>query len=135
MILFIDTADNKIIRLEIRRGREIMVREEIGAEYAQGEKLLPAIRAMFREDGIDAAKIERIVVENRGKSFTALRVGVVTANALGYALGIPVSGVGGGKARATGKERKEGGAFGPEITVVRPDYGREPNITARKERI
>jgi len=47
---------------------------------------------------------------------------VVTANALGYALGIPVKG--GQKSEVKSKK----------FSVVEPFYDREPEITARKKK-
>ncbi|MFH0973018.1 MAG: hypothetical protein V1768_03475 [Patescibacteria group bacterium] len=58
----------------------------------QAEKLLPAIDKLLKKNKIKLSDIKKIQVENQGGSFTALRIGVVTANALGYALGIPVEG-------------------------------------------
>ena len=63
------------------------------------------------------AAIKKIVVVNVGESFTALRIGVLTANALGYALGIPVISNQGTVATKLKK-----------FSVVAPIYQREPNI-------
>ena len=63
-----------------------------------------------------------ITVASKGDAstgFTALRIGVVTANALGYGLGIPVRGLG-GKVKS---KRLSG------FDVTRPIYNRKPNIT------
>ncbi|HPW05950.1 MAG TPA: hypothetical protein PLA05_03260, partial [bacterium] len=58
-----------------------------------------------------------IRVQNEGGSFTSLRIGVLTANALAYALGIPVTPLNGGKSF-----KFVGGQ------AVRPKYQSEPNI-------
>lgn len=69
---------------------QLIVRQKIKAPRQQAEKLLPAIDRMLRTKKIKLNAIKKIVVVNRGGSFTSLRIGVLTANALGYALKIPV---------------------------------------------
>jgi hypothetical protein len=61
-------------------------------ERASGEKLLLAIDEIIKEAKIKLTDLKKIEVENKGGSFTSLRVGVTVANALGFALGILVEG-------------------------------------------
>jgi hypothetical protein len=58
-------------------------------------------------------------VENKGGTFTSVRIGIVVANALGYAWGVPVTGT-----VTTGPEKPVNG-----YSIVRPVYDQEPNIT------
>jgi tRNA threonylcarbamoyl adenosine modification protein YeaZ len=58
-----------------------------------GELLLPAVLAACGDAGATLQDVEAIVVGTGPGPFTGLRVGMVTAAALGDALGIPVHGV------------------------------------------
>ncbi|MDP2708742.1 MAG: hypothetical protein Q8O93_01655 [bacterium] len=110
MILYIDTTKNDLIEIGLKKGGEFVARKKIKAERRQAEKLLPAVEKMLKAAKLKLSGIKKIEVENRGGSFTSLRVGVVTANALGYALGIGVNGK----------------------RIVEPEYDREPEITEKK---
>ncbi|HTX87212.1 MAG TPA: tRNA (adenosine(37)-N6)-threonylcarbamoyltransferase complex dimerization subunit type 1 TsaB [Candidatus Nanoarchaeia archaeon] len=116
MILFIDTTDNAEIEVGLSDGGRILSSQKIPAERQQGEKLLPAIENVLRKKKIKLSELEAIEVKNRGGSFTSLRVGVAAANALGFALGIPVRGTVGTAKTVDG------------IDIVEPKYGREPDI-------
>ncbi|MFP5019857.1 tRNA (adenosine(37)-N6)-threonylcarbamoyltransferase complex dimerization subunit type 1 TsaB [Pseudonocardia phyllosphaerae] len=58
-----------------------------------GELLMPAVRALCAETGRDLAEVDAVVVGAGPGPFTGLRVGIVSAAALGDALGVPVHGV------------------------------------------
>lgn len=100
MILSINTTNRDKIGIALREGDRVVVRKEFEAKYSQAEKLLPAIDKMLASKKIKLSDLAAIKVASKGDastSFTALRIGVVTANALGYALGIPVRGRSGAK--------------------------------------
>jgi len=96
--------------------------KKIKAERQEAEKLLPAVEALLKNKKRSLKQIKKIEVANRGGSFTSLRVGVVTANALAYALGIDVEG------------NKKSKAKNKKFSVVEPFYDREPEITVRKKK-
>jgi len=110
MILLINTGQNDIIRLGLEKNGKAVIGAEVAAKYAQAELLLPTIDKMLGKAGVKLREITGINVASKGEGFTALRIGVLTANALGYALNIPVNG---------GK---------PGESIVHPLYNREPNI-------
>ena len=126
MKLSIDTTDNKkmTIGLADESGKNLVVKE-IATDFNQAEKLLPSVIRIIDSKKTDLKKIKKIVVPNTGGSFTSLRIGVVTANALGYALNIPVEG-------EKVKPRPETGEEMMDFDVVEPLYSREPNITIKK---
>ena len=107
MFLRIDTTHQKLIKVGLKRlpdkssGGDI--EDELSGENEYGSQvLLPLIEKLLvkqiqtrlHPQGVGSIwdQLERIEVETGLGSFTGLRVGVAIANALGYALGIPVNG-------------------------------------------
>ena len=122
MILSINTTNKDKIEIVLKRGESVLARKEFEAKYAQAEKLLPAIKKMLVSRKIKPNDLKAVEIANKGGAdtgFTALRIGVVTANALGYALGIPVRG-----AAKKAKSKKFS-----RFDVIEPVYDKEPNIT------
>lgn len=132
MILYINTINTDKIEVAIKDGESILDSKIVPAHRAQAEKLLPLIDEMLKRNKISFKDVEKIQVVNVGddsSSFTALRIGVVTANAFGYALNIPVEGIGQEGRKLRKKENKSG------FDVVEPVYSRGPNITKKKKNI
>ncbi|OGF27592.1 hypothetical protein A2303_02905 [Candidatus Falkowbacteria bacterium RIFOXYB2_FULL_47_14] len=119
MDLFIDTTQDHNIALHLKEGTRVISRKKFSAKYSQAEKLLPAIKKILDKNKYRLKDIAKIIVCNHGGGFTALRIGVVTANALGYALGVPVTN------DKVANTKKNTGKF----SVIKPEYDREPNIT------
>jgi len=125
MILYINTTKKDLVEVGVKQNGKILALKEFPAKRAQAEVLLPAVKKMLAICKIKLSDLKEIEVENgksaltkdgtkpAGVSFTALRIGIVTANALGYALGIPV--------KSGGKALKS--------NIVKPIYYSEPNIT------
>lgn len=122
MILSIDTTDNVNIKVSLEGEGRIWADLLIPAVRAQAEELLPAIAKVLAKSKAKLKEIEKIKVANQGGSFTSLRIGVTTANALGYALGRPVFG-----------QEKGGAQETNGLMVVKPYYDREPNIGKQKD--
>jgi tRNA A37 threonylcarbamoyladenosine modification protein TsaB len=123
MILFINTTNKNKIEIALKEEGSVLARKEFEAKHSQAEKLLPEIEKMLKGKKIKLSDISGIEVANVSQEdtgFTSLRIGVVTANALGYALGVPVK----GKSQNKIKQEKL-----LEFDVVKPIYNREPNIT------
>ena len=90
-ILIIDTSDNKKVKVGIRiNGEEDGIHQEVGREKAQA--VLPLLDQLLREHQLKLREITGIEVNTGPGSFTGLRVGISIANALGYALHIPING-------------------------------------------
>ncbi len=119
MDLFISTADRETITLRLSDGKA-SVEKTIAAHRLQADALLPAIEKILAGRKRRTSDITAITVEEAGDSFTALRIGVATANALGYALGCRVRGV-------VSKALKKRG-----IAVVAPAYSKPPTIHKKK---
>ena len=123
MELYINTTKNnsKKIELKLKRKNRVIAVKEIEAKQSQAEKLLAGINSFLSQRKVGLKDLTKIYVKNKKGSFTALRIGVVTANALGYALGIKTSTLD----KKYVKELKN-------ITIVQPKYEKEPNITVKK---
>lgn len=119
MILYIDTTNNKDVLLRLLKDKNVLAEVSLPAERRQSEELLPGIEQFLENNNFKLSDIKSIEVNNAGSGFTSLRIGVVTANALGYALGIPVS-----VNREAGSVKRSN-----KFDVVIPLYDREPDIT------
>ena len=121
MILYIDTSKNNLIYLALKNNDELILEKKISARYSQAEKLLPGIDGILKSANSHITKIKKIIVVNSGEGFTALRIGIITANALGFALNIPVF-------SADDRQIKSNYDF----SIIKPKYKKEPNITISK---
>lgn len=122
MDLYIDTTDNNKIILKLQKDKQICINKEITVNFNQAEVLINSIKKILAAGKVEIKDIKKIIVNNQNGSFTSLRIGVVTANALGYALGVPV--VAAGETKLLKKTK---------ISLVKPYYSREPNITKKKQ--
>lgn len=72
---------------------ELLAEKSVTNPFAHAEQLMPLARAALAESGNRINDLEAIVVGLGPGPFTGLRVGIVTAAALGDGLDIPVHGV------------------------------------------
>lgn len=135
MILYIDTADNDFIFLALLTKDasvyKLLASKETKAFRQQSEKLLDSIDKLLKLKKIKLESLSKIIVNNEGYSFTALRIGVITANALAFSLSIPVySGslvIGKDKSLASFSKLKKGKTFA-KYSLVEPIYDSEASI-------
>ncbi|MFH1413162.1 MAG: hypothetical protein ABIG10_04045 [bacterium] len=120
MELFIDTTDkdNMILKIE---DNGFKIKKSIKVNRNQAEKLLPELNKLLLKHKLKLSDVSKIVVENNKGSFTSLRIGIATANALAYALQIPVEDING---KSISKKH---------IKLVRPEYEKEVMITIPKK--
>ncbi|NCN99657.1 tRNA (adenosine(37)-N6)-threonylcarbamoyltransferase complex dimerization subunit type 1 TsaB [Candidatus Falkowbacteria bacterium] len=123
MTLYINTVSADQMTIALNDGTELVAQKIIQAPRQQGEKLVPAIDSLLKRKRLKLNDITKIVVANRGGSFTSLRIGVITANALAYALNIPV------EAEESGSHRKKFASY----SLVEPFYDRDPDIGKPKK--
>ena len=124
MILYIDTTNNKEVILQLRSGKKTVAEIIEPAERSQAEKLLPAIERMLTEQKMVLQELTSIEVNNHGGSYTSLRIGVVTANALAFALDIPIK----GQTRSDLKKTNS-------VSIIEPVYDTDPQIVIKKPRL
>lgn len=123
MELFIDTSDKTKTFLEIKNSGKLIDSVEIGNNFDQAEKLLTGIDALLKKNDLKKHDLTGIFVNSEGDSFTSLRIGIITANALGYALGIGV------------KDFNNKSVSQEKLEIVCPKYSSEPNITVSKQKM
>lgn len=88
--------------------------------------LLIVIEEQLKKAGYTLQDLTGIIVYRGPGSFTGLRIGITTANALAYSLGIPVVGP------TTDEWQQKGLQLLKDNTIdgfVQPLYGSAPNIT------
>jgi len=135
MFLLINTAEQEKITaaLIISSGR-VFKQKTVQDSKAKSNQLLILIDKLLLANKIVAQKIKGIIVVTGPGAFSRLRTGVATANAMAFALKIPIVGVNLREADnlekiiiAGMKKIAKGGD-----KIVEPFYGREPNITKKK---
>ncbi|MEI8361264.1 MAG: tRNA (adenosine(37)-N6)-threonylcarbamoyltransferase complex dimerization subunit type 1 TsaB [bacterium] len=121
MQLYIDTSNREVIVLRIYQHEQVVGELIIPAERRQSEELLPGIVLLLKQVNLEMKDLTSIKVNNAGGSFTSLRIGVVTANALAYALGIPI------EANSLADIKSVG-----QLRVAVPKYDSAPDIIVKK---
>lgn len=88
-VLSIDTSSNKQIIVGLRvNEKQHWIKKKIGNKKAQ--VVLPMIDRLLRQHKVSLKDITSIEVNTRPGSFTGIRVGMAIANAISFALKIPV---------------------------------------------
>lgn len=91
MTLQINTKHQKIIKVALKKDGKVVKSLSKDNEYGS-QVLLPLIDKILKQEKMDFKDLDGIEVEIGPGSFTGLRVGVSVANALCFALNIPVNG-------------------------------------------
>lgn len=94
LVLAIDTATADLVTGLVDAATGAVVAERIvRGTRAHNEVLVPTIQEMLREQSLSLIDVKAMVAGCGPGPFTGLRVGMVTAEALGHSLGLPVHGV------------------------------------------
>lgn len=92
MLLALDTS-TPWVSVAVHDGRRVLHAARAERAMQHGEQLAPMLAAALEAAGVARTDLTRIAVGVGPGPFTGLRVGLVTARTLGFALGIPVLGV------------------------------------------
>ncbi len=87
MTLAFDTATDVATSALVRDG------EVLGERASRAVRILDDIDALLTEAGLERDHVTRIVVGTGPGSYTGLRMGLITARTLSFALGVPLAGV------------------------------------------
>ena len=88
--LIIDTTEAKKTTIKLRSDRSLDAISEENSPKSQVALIL--INKLLKRNRINPTEVDEIEVNTGPGSFTGTRVGVAIANALGFALDIPVNG-------------------------------------------
>ncbi|MGH4016995.1 MAG: tRNA (adenosine(37)-N6)-threonylcarbamoyltransferase complex dimerization subunit type 1 TsaB [Pseudonocardiaceae bacterium] len=98
LVLALDTATPAVtagvLRLPGQMAPELLAERVTVDARAHGELLMPSVQAVFAAAGMRLCDLDAVVCGAGPGPFTGLRVGMVTAAALGDALDVPVYPVG-----------------------------------------
>lgn len=90
VILIIDTSSNQEIKIGLRIDKkEYWIKRKLITK--KSEIALQVIQELIKKQGIELNDLTQIEVNTGPGSFTGLKVGVSIANALSFALKIPVN--------------------------------------------
>lgn len=91
MVLSINTKDQKVVTVALKKDGKVV--ESLSEENEFGSQiLLPLIVQLMQHRELHFLELSGIEVETGPGSFTGVRVGASVAQALGFALNIPVNG-------------------------------------------
>ncbi|MFE1950525.1 MULTISPECIES: tRNA (adenosine(37)-N6)-threonylcarbamoyltransferase complex dimerization subunit type 1 TsaB [Streptomyces] len=92
LLLALDTA-TPAVTVALHDGTSVVAESGQVDARRHGELLLPAVDRVLREAGTGLDAVTGIVVGTGPGPYTGLRVGLMTADTFGLALGVPVHGV------------------------------------------
>lgn len=92
LVLAFDTA-TPAVTVALHDGSSVLASSTVVDAMRHAELLAPGIARVLTEVGADRRDLTEIAVGVGPGPFTGLRVGLATARAMGYVLGIPVHGV------------------------------------------
>lgn len=90
VILYIDTSDNKKVKVAITLNGKTITK--VISNVWTSQALLPFIDEMLKKQNIRTEELSEIKINEGPGSYTGLRVGAAVANTLSYLLKIPVNG-------------------------------------------
>jgi tRNA threonylcarbamoyladenosine biosynthesis protein TsaB len=92
LVLAMDTATN-FVSVAIGDAGAVLGEVRLGTGRRHAEQLVPAVRYLCAETGVELGQLAAIAVGTGPGLFTGLRVGVTTAKVMAQALRVPVVGV------------------------------------------
>lgn len=130
MYLFFDTSHPAVTRIvfdtEVR-----FVSSLFKAQFHQAEQFLIALEKLRAQYDFLLRDVKGIVVVQGPGPFTALRVGIIAANTLGYALGCPTIGIPSQEWRNV-KEFVDVARvriqYAQTGRIIEPQYGKPPSV-------
>lgn len=119
-------SDNPQAEIELFDNLKLIYRYSWPADRQLAETLHQKIIEILNTNKLALNNLNGLVVYKGPGSFTGLRIGISTANALADALGIPIVGISGSDWQARGLKSLMGGE---DHKIVLPFYGGLPKTT------
>lgn len=91
MTLYINTKEQNKVEVALRNAQGTLIKSLSAKNKFGSQILLPWVTKLLKTKNLKLKTLKAIEVETGPGSFTGLRVGVSVANALGFALNIPVN--------------------------------------------
>lgn len=91
MTLYINTKDQKLVEVALTKNDKVVDKNSEQNKYGS-QVLLPLINKLLKRNRLKFKDLTAIEVESGPGSFTGLKVGASVAQALSFALKIPVNG-------------------------------------------
>ncbi|MFH0805102.1 MAG: tRNA (adenosine(37)-N6)-threonylcarbamoyltransferase complex dimerization subunit type 1 TsaB [Patescibacteria group bacterium] len=137
MFLLLDTtAEHGATVALVDQSGKVTSTRRVNGVFAHAEKLLVATEGLLRATRLSPRRLSGIAVVRGPGGFTAVRMGVVTANVLAYALGVLLVGVRtadeplAALARRAAEQLRHHASRRPVV----PLYSSPPNITPPKKK-
>ena len=92
LILSLDTATDVSTACVSADGR-VAAESAVRGRSTSAQRSLEQVHELLEQAGVDPADLDLIVAGRGPGTFTGLRIGLATARALGFSLGVPVRGV------------------------------------------
>lgn len=123
-------TDNIEVEVALWHDEREVASQRWSAGRELSSQLLGVIDELLKQTGKTLSDLRGIVVYSGPGSYTGLRIGISTANALGYALSLPVVGSGGNEWLKSGQSQL---ASEKLFKPVLPNYGGEVFTTKPKK--
>ncbi len=130
VVLLIDSRDRETAFIGTAEGGEVRMARRVPI-FGATHRILTAVRRLVK-----SSEISGVTVAVGPGSFTAVRMGVVVANALAYGLSVPILGVRIPTSEPPSRHTLDILAARPagKRGIVLPVYARPPSITKRRKR-
>lgn len=120
LLLAIDTTTN-VCSVALGKEDKLWAEITLNTKKTHSQRLMPAVKSLLRDAGVDKKQLEGLAVAIGPGSFTGIRIGMATVQGLALGLNIPVIGV------MTLDALAEGCSFFPELIC--------PLLDARREQV
>lgn len=134
MTLIIQTNVAGRISVWIVQGKKILTAHSITVEWHGSDRALTVVDQALKRQRVNIEAIKKIVVVRGPGSFTAVRTGLIIANTLATIIHIPVVGAIAKELLTEADVIRRSILRGASRKMVRPWYGKAPNITRPKPR-
>lgn len=134
MFLYLDTSSEEAKIKLFNKSGKIHDQKNWQSQKNQSEELLTEIDNILLKNNLNKSELFGIIVNQGPGSYTGLRVGLSTANAIAFSLNIPILGVKNGANSAKIKKIVSSFDKGSQKSLILPVYKYPAKITKPKPR-